>query len=64
MKTIRICISSKDREFVLACGDCFSRIDDLDDYCWSCGLELDKDDDAYGFESLVKQINKIRKETT
>lgn len=32
------------------CGNCFSWVEEIDSYCWSCGMEFDENS-CYSMES-------------
>jgi len=39
----------------VACGWCFAVLDNDDDFCWSCGVELGKDGESF-LDSLIESL--------
>lgn len=44
-----------------ACGSCFAVLEEEDEFCWSCGAELDTEDIAYDIEDLKIKFNQTIK---
>lgn len=55
MKTKKLHTNGKDvNDQQDVCGECFSWVDNEDDYCWNCGSEF-VEDIAYSKEDLTEK---------
>lgn len=60
-KTIKISLNNKGHAIDrIACGYCFSIVEEEDEYCWRCGSYFDVEKDpAYDWNDLSEYMFKV-----